>query len=78
MPELPKIKVFQPFSYPYEEIYDLDQVNDFLFNYGPGVFIVAEGQVINSYDQLASLVAQVYQEDKEFIEVSVKINICGG
>ena len=78
MSKLPKIKVVQPFRYPSEEIHDLEQAKYFLFSYGPSVFIVVEGQVINSYDELVLLAAQDCHKDKEFLEVFVETIISGG
>ena len=78
MYKLPKLKVKRPVGHPSEEIREFEQGRYFLFSYGDGVFVVVEGQVINSYEELIQLAAQDCYKDKEFLEVIIVPEISGG
>jgi len=78
MSKLPKLKVKRPCGYPVEEIHDFEQAKYFLFGYGPNTFVIVEGRVINSYQELIQLATQDYCKDKEFLEVILEPAIGGG
>ena len=76
MTELPKLKVTGLGWDVSEEIQDFKQ--DKHFHFGHDVIIVAEGEVIRSYDDLVQLVAQERYKDKKFLEVMFLPIIVGG
>ncbi len=68
MSKLPKLKVKKtPFGYSEEETYDFEQAKN--FSYGQGSFVMVEGQVVNSYEELVQLAKQGNYKDSEFLEV---------
>ena len=68
MPGLPKLKVKKtPFGYSEEETYDFKQAQS--FSYGQGSFVMVEGQVINSYEELIQIASRDDYKDREFLEV---------
>ncbi len=68
MSRLPKLKVKRiPFGYSNEEICDFEQAQN--FSYAQGTFVMVEGQVVNSYEELVQLAAQDDYKDREFLEV---------
>jgi len=77
MPTLPKLKVKLPFGYPDEDICELEQAK-YRFSYGDEYLVVVEGQVINSYEELAQLASRDDYKDKEFIEVVLLPALAGG
>lgn len=69
MSKLSQLKVISPLRYK-EEIYDLRQAKDVLFRYnGILMYVLVEGQLIQSYEELVQLAAQDRYKDKEFLEV---------
>ena len=78
MHRLPKLKVKRPVGYPSEEIREFEQGKYFLFSYGDGTFVVVEGRVINSYEELIQLATQDCYKDKEFLEVIIVTEMSGG
>ena len=79
MSKLPKLKLKKPYGYPFEEIRDFEQAKDVLFSQGGEDIVVAEGQVIKSYEELVQLAAQDSYKDKEFLEVwLLAVEIGGG
>jgi len=76
MTKLPKLKVEGLGWDVSKEVCDFEQAKYFPF--GKGVVIVAEGQVIESYDDLVQLVDQDRYKDKEFLEVMFLPIIVGG
>ncbi len=78
MSKLPKLKVKRTFgytpgagpAYPIEETCDFEQAKSFPYGHA-GTFIMAENQVINSYEELVQLASQDSYRDKEFLEVVV-------
>jgi len=78
MAKLPKLKIKRPiwYGYPVEEIHDFEQAQYFLFS--TFTFVVVEGQVVNSYEELVQLAAQDSYKDKEFIEVDLRYDMIGG
>ena len=79
MSKLPKLKLKKPYGYPFEEIRDFEQAKDVLFSQGGEDIVVAEGQVIKSYEELVQLATQDSYEDKEFLEVwLLAVEIGGG
>jgi len=78
MSRFPKLKIKRPCGYPAEEIRDFEQAKHFLFSYGPNTFVIVEGRVINSYQELIQLAIQDRCKDKEFLEVILEPVIGGG
>lgn len=79
MSKLPKLKLKKPYGYPFEEIRDFEQAKDVLFSQGGEDVVVAEGQVIKSYEELVQLATQDSYKDKEFLEVwLLAVEIGGG
>lgn len=76
MSKLPKLKVKGLGWDVSEEIRDFEQAKYFPF--GHDVIIVAEGQVITSYDDLVQLVDQEDYKNKKFLEVMFLSIIVGG
>ena len=66
--QLPKLKVRRVPEYPGGEVLDLEQAKGLPFL---DVLIFAEGNKINSYEELVQLAAQDNYKDREFIEVVV-------
>ena len=58
-----------PFGYTEEETYDFEQARK--FTYGQGSFVMVDGQVINSYEELVQLAARESYRDHEFLEVMI-------
>ena len=73
MPELPKIKIkWWALKLEKEETFDSpEQVKDLLFNNRERAHIVAEGQVINSYEELVNMMNQDQYKDKETLNIVV-------
>ena len=76
MTELPELKVTGLGWDVSEKIQDFKQAKHFPF--GHDVIIVAEGEVIRSYEDLVQLVAQERYKDKKFLEVMFLPIIVGG
>ena len=75
---LPKLRIKLPFQNVAEEICTFEQMK-YRFNWGHEPFlIIAEGQVIESYEQLKGLAQQDHLKDREFLAVEVKNMIVGG
>ncbi len=74
---LPKLKVkVDAWGKSSEEIQNFEKAKDFPF--GGDWMIVAEGQQINSYDDLLKLVSQECYKDKRYLEVAFFPLIMGG
>jgi len=81
MSQLPKLKVkWWFFGCPGEETTcDLEQARDVVFDYRPGILIFVEGEMVNSYEELAQVAAQDQHKDKEALDVAlVFMEISGG
>jgi len=68
MSKLPKLKVRRTWN-PVEETHDLEQARHLLFSRGVEMLVIAEGQVVSSYEELVQLAAQDAYKDKESLEV---------
>lgn len=78
MSKLPKLKIQSPFGAENEgDICDLEQAKHRL-DYGPETVVLADGQIVNSYEELVQLAAQERYKDKEFLEVVLLPLIAGG
>ena len=76
MSKLPKLKVYWGSWGKKAEIYDFEEVRHLdIFS---GNIVVVEGQVINSYDELAQLAAQERYRDRELLEVLTVVAVGGG
>jgi hypothetical protein len=73
MSELPKIKVkWWALELEKEETFDSpEQVKDLLFKSRDRAHIVAEGQVINSYEELVNMMTQDQYKNKETLNIVV-------
>jgi len=76
MSKLPKLKVKLNVGRLNEEIRDFEQAKYLPFC--DHLIILAEGQVINSYEELVQLAAQDCYKDKESLEVLVMTAVGGG
>ena len=76
MPKLPKLKILQPYWDVPEEIRDFE-AGKYLPFCGH-LYIVVEGEVISSYDELVQLAAEDRYKDKEFLEVRLLGITSGG
>ncbi len=77
MSNLPKLKVkTDAWGSSTEEIQEFEQAKDFPF--GADWIIVAEGQQINSYEDLLRLVSQDRYQGKGYLEVAFFPMIVGG
>ena len=73
MAELPKLKVGW-WSMGYQEektTCDLEQAKEIVFGHGLDILVFADGQMINSYEELAQLVQQEKHKGKETIEITL-------
>ena len=77
MPELPRLKVKMP-SGRDEEICDLEQAKYLIPFDIDEVLVVADGQVIESYDELVQLATQDLYKSKELLEVLLLPLVSGG
>jgi len=66
MSRLPKLKIKIIPGNPEGEVRELEQAKDLPF---PDFPIFAEGQRINSYEELVQIATQDNYKDKEFLEV---------
>ena len=76
MSKLPKLKVILAVGRQIEEIRDFEQGKYLPFAHH--IFIFAEGQKIDSYEELLQLASQKQYKDKEYLEVWVTTGIAGG
>ena len=83
MPKLPKLKVtwWSLDSQGKEINCDFEQAKDIVFG-SPGsrlwAVALAEGQAINSYEELVQLAAQDEHKDKEMLNVVLIVSVIGG
>ena len=77
MSRLPKLRVLKPSWDVAEEIRDFEQGKYLPFN-TENIWIVVEGQVIDSYEDLVRLAADPRFKDKEFLEIRFVDIIIGG
>ncbi len=80
MSKLPKLRVRSLLygeSKDEAEIDDLEQLRS-RFAAGSDIIVVVEGRMVNSYDELARLIAQDEYKDKELLEVMLLPVIDGG
>ena len=79
MSKLPKLKIRSLLESGNEtEIYDLEQAKSLLTQLPASIIVVAEGQVINSHEDLVQLATQERYQDREFLDVMVLPVIEGG
>jgi len=79
MSDLPKLKVNWSFGQPSEKTCDLKQAKDFLFDYGEGILVIVEGQLIHSYEELVQLATQDCYKDREVLSVMLfPVMVVGG
>ena len=76
MTKLPKLKVDGLGWDASKEICEFEQAK--YFPYGEGLVIVAEGEVVESYDDMLRLIEQDRHKDKELLEVAFLPIIVGG
>jgi len=76
VPKLPKLKIIQPYWDVPEEIRDFKEGKYLPFC--GHLYIVVEGEVISSYDELVQLAAEDRYKDKEFLEVRLLEITSGG
>ena len=57
---------------------DFEQARDIVFGDSPAALIFAEGEMINSYEELTRLAAQDQHKDKEILNVTLLMKEIGG
>jgi hypothetical protein len=77
MSKLPKLKLKSTLGYQLGEFRDFEQAKHSLFDWAK-TFVVVEGQVIYSYEELVQVAAQDCYKDKEYLEVVLVRAIGGG
>jgi len=81
MSKLPKLKIKAPFAGLNGSVCELEDF-EHRFNYldyrSSLVFIVVEGKVIRSYEELLHLAEQDPYRNKEFLEVRIVLSVMGG
>lgn len=80
MSELPRLRVRSLLFGDSSEEIEIDQLEKLRshFNAGAETLVVVDGQIVNSYDELARLVAQEQRKGKETVEVMLLPLIEGG
>jgi len=80
MSKLPKLKIkWWSLEHEKEETFDNpEQLKDIVFKNHERVHIVAEGQVIDSYEELVNLIAQDQHKDKETLNIVVFSSVISG
>ena len=80
MSNLPKLKVkwWSLGSQEEETTCDFEQAKDIVFGNRMWAVALAEGQVINSYEELVQLAAQDQHKDKEVLNVMLIVPAIGG
>ncbi len=73
-----KIRIVFPFATVEDDICDLDQARYRLDWKNETYIIAVDGQVINSFDELARLAASDKYRDREFLEVRLLPYVEGG
>ena len=76
MSSLPKLRVLDPYWDVPEEILNFEQ-GKFLFG-GVDIFVVVEGKVISSYEELLKLATIEPYKDKDLLDVKLTEIIRGG
>ena len=79
--QLPRLKVrWWSFGCPEEETTcDLEQAKDIIFgSNSPVTLVFAEGEMIDSYEELAQLAAQDQHKDKETLNIALLVAAIGG
>jgi hypothetical protein len=71
------IKIVMPFGYSSESACTLREARDRLFG-TQDILVIAEGELVNSYDELVLVAAKEKNRAKEFIEVKLSYLIGGG
>jgi len=72
-----KIKILIPFGYASESICTLKEAEYRLFS-NEDMLVVAEGELVNSYDELIQVIKKENNLNKEIIEVRLSYLISGG
>ncbi|MDH5695983.1 MAG: hypothetical protein OEZ00_05190 [Dehalococcoidia bacterium] len=80
MSELPKLKVkwWTLGSAEEKTTCDFEQAKDIVFGNSPAILVFAEGEMINSYEELVQLAAQDQHKDKEVLNVTLLISDTSG
>jgi len=80
MSELPKLKVkwWSLGCAEEETTCDLEQARDIVFGKNTATLVFAEGEMINSYEELVQVAAQEQHKDKETLNVSLLVAAIGG
>jgi len=78
--QFPKLKVkWWFFGCPGEETTcDLEQARDVVFGKSPATLIFMEGEMVDSYEELARVAAQDQHKDKEMLNVTLLVAEIGG
>jgi len=80
MPQLPKLKVkwWSLGCAEEETTCDFEQARDIVFGKSPATLVFAEGEMVNSYEELAQVAAQDQHKDKEMLNVTLLVAEIGG
>lgn len=77
MKKVSKLKIQLPFGNRDDSICDLEHAK-YRFNFDSEVIVVAEGQVVKSFDELLELTQREDLREKQFIEVKLFPLFSGG
>ncbi len=66
----PKLRIKRAWN-PTEEVHEMAQAQQLLFDRGPDMLILVEGQLVRSYDELVELTKQAPYKDKDSLEVVI-------
>ena len=75
--KLPKLKVKLPYGDPSEVICEVEEAK-YRFNNVTEGFLVIEGRIVTSYEQLVQLASQAEYKHSEFLEGEIIRFVAGG
>ena len=77
MSKLPKLKIIKSLLETSEEVWDFEQGKNLPFYCAP-LLVVVEGQVVDSFNELAQLASKDQYKDREFLTVKFTAIPTGG
>ena len=70
MTKLPKLRIKRAWN-PTEEVQEMAQARHLLFERGPDMVILVEGQHVRSYEDMVEMVKEAPYKDKDSLEVVI-------
>ncbi|MDP2931073.1 MAG: hypothetical protein Q8O05_01075 [Chloroflexota bacterium] len=70
MANLPKLRIKRAWN-PTEEVREMAQARQLLFERGPDMVILVEGQHVRSYEEMVEMVKEAPYKDKDSLEVVI-------